>query len=547
MFARHLLKLLLVVIFIVNFLAPSLALAAAVQNNPFGGLIVNKFFCNCSANWIITVQPPKDDLPRVLSFDFGSILYQFYKMKVGEQILGTWESASQCLVITSHGCRPKVIGDRILFPRIFMVGTSGGQLDSNPPEEEQPSQCSDGRDNDGDGRTDYPNDTGCTSADDNSEADAQCSDGRDNDGDGKVDYPDDDGCTDKDDNSETLEPCSCNCSDGKSEEETRSELTAGGIEINKGPCPRENPNDQCQSTKTGTGSNGKPLYSCTDLRCLPQIAIDGLIELKGKVGASCPVIITGGTEPGHSSHAQCKPVVDLRLGNACLDNYIRENTITPAERISYGVQYVLALDVGRTRFVDEDRDGVTRHWHVIFDGARAPQNLNKCLAKQYIIANEGWHNTSYPDAGGRSVGVGHFIVPGDGVDPNATLTDDQIGDLFERDYPSYEHQAKNTAAGKGVNFESLSEGRQIVLIDMAYNMGSEGGGGLAGFNEMWTAIKAEDWERAAHEVTDTPGGYAQQTGDRAVRNEQMMREGTSNIAQRHVDAVEKAKNYDCGA
>ncbi len=50
-------------------------------------------------------------------------------------------------------------------------------------------QCSDGRDNDGDGYTDSPADPGCTSATDDTESPnpAQCNDGVDNDGDGLVD------------------------------------------------------------------------------------------------------------------------------------------------------------------------------------------------------------------------------------------------------------------------------------------------------------------------------------------------------------------------
>jgi probable HAF family extracellular repeat protein len=53
--------------------------------------------------------------------------------------------------------------------------------------------CSDGIDNDGDGRTDYPADTGCTSPVDWSET-FDCQDGIDNDGDGLIDYPADPGC-----------------------------------------------------------------------------------------------------------------------------------------------------------------------------------------------------------------------------------------------------------------------------------------------------------------------------------------------------------------
>jgi hypothetical protein len=77
-------------------------------------------------------------------------------------------------------------------------------------------QCSDEKDNDGDGLIDFPNDPGCDSPQDDSEVNGgsspQCSDGKDNDGDGRIDYPDDPGCTDRTDNDETdNQP---ECSDG---------------------------------------------------------------------------------------------------------------------------------------------------------------------------------------------------------------------------------------------------------------------------------------------------------------------------------------------
>jgi large repetitive protein len=63
------------------------------------------------------------------------------------------------------------------------------------------AQCQDGADNNVDGKIDYPDDPGCDSASDNSEATVcpgaacpECSDGLDNDGDGDIDYPADDGC-----------------------------------------------------------------------------------------------------------------------------------------------------------------------------------------------------------------------------------------------------------------------------------------------------------------------------------------------------------------
>ncbi len=66
--------------------------------------------------------------------------------------------------------------------------------------------CDDGHDNDGDGKTDFPFDPGCTSSTDDSEDDPsttpQCADGSDNDADGKTDFPADPGCDAASDNVE---------------------------------------------------------------------------------------------------------------------------------------------------------------------------------------------------------------------------------------------------------------------------------------------------------------------------------------------------------
>jgi len=62
-----------------------------------------------------------------------------------------------------------------------------------PPPVAGTSRCSDGLDNDNDGKTDYPDDPGCASAVDPVEK-GSCQDGVDNDNDGTIDYPDDLGC-----------------------------------------------------------------------------------------------------------------------------------------------------------------------------------------------------------------------------------------------------------------------------------------------------------------------------------------------------------------
>ncbi len=76
-----------------------------------------------------------------------------------------------------------------------------------------PAVCADGIDNDGDGKTDYPTDPGCSSSTDTDEYNAPiaaCSDGLDNDGDTKIDYgtgaSNDPGCTSLTDNDEYNAP-----------------------------------------------------------------------------------------------------------------------------------------------------------------------------------------------------------------------------------------------------------------------------------------------------------------------------------------------------
>ena len=78
--------------------------------------------------------------------------------------------------------------------------------------------CNDGIDNDGDGKTDYPNDPGCSAPNQEDESDdcptgpncPQCADGVDNDNNGVSDFPNDPGCESASDPTEFVEnPVAC--------------------------------------------------------------------------------------------------------------------------------------------------------------------------------------------------------------------------------------------------------------------------------------------------------------------------------------------------
>jgi hypothetical protein len=107
------------------------------------------------------------------------------------------------------------------------VVPGGGGAPGGP----QPKKCEDGKDNDGDGKTDKQ-DPGCASAADNTESPdpppKQCADGKDNDGDGKIDFGTqnpDPGCDSLTDNTENTPPVA------KNDELTTEENNAEGVKV----------------------------------------------------------------------------------------------------------------------------------------------------------------------------------------------------------------------------------------------------------------------------------------------------------------------------
>lgn len=67
-------------------------------------------------------------------------------------------------------------------------------------------------------------------------------------------------------------------------------------------------------------------------------------------------------------------------------------------------------------------------------------------------------------------------------------------------------------------FGTLSENRQIVLIDMCFNLGIQA---LLGFKEMISALESHDYDRVAQEMLDSK--WAEQVGDRAILLAEIMR------------------------
>jgi hypothetical protein len=135
-----------------------------------------------------------------------------------------------------------------------------------------------------------------------------------------------------------------------SEAANRAALSAVGITINHDPC---------------TGSSGT---GCTNVGGINPASITVLLKLKSECG--CDVMVTGGTEPGHSpnsNHGVGKEAIDVSLTPQLSDFFKAHGTIlgnTSPCNIRYGY--------GGFIFWDEatgcDGIGGPRHFHASFSG-----------------------------------------------------------------------------------------------------------------------------------------------------------------------------------
>ena len=120
--------------------------------------------------------------------------------------------------------------------------------------------------------------------------------------------------------------------------------------------------------------------------------------------------------------------------------------------------------------------------------------------KTQLIRDEGRRHVGYADTEGHlTIGVGHKVT--------TPISDAAIDQILEDDI----HAAR--AECELIPFwTNLSEIRQAVLINMAFNMGFQG---LMGFRRMLAELDAGNWNQAAQELLDSR--YTKQVGARADR------------------------------
>jgi len=134
-------------------------------------------------------------------------------------------------------------------------------------------------------------------------------------------------------------------------------------------------------------------------------------------------------------------------------------------------------------------------------------------ATEFLTLNEGFRNEPYKDSRGFwTVGIGHLITTEKELPEkwkNVKLTDDEVKDLFKKDYDKHLEEAKKLPM-----YNKLNEDGRLALLDLTFNMGT------TKFNEdkwpkFFSALENEDVDMAASELENSK--WFDQVKDRAPR------------------------------
>lgn len=121
-----------------------------------------------------------------------------------------------------------------------------------------------------------------------------------------------------------------------------------------------------------------------------------------------------------------------------------------------------------------------------------PQTMNSSAAGlQNIINWEGKRNQAYLDSAGKlTIGIGHLIVPGDGLDANSTITDATMNAIFANDIDQAEINVKRNVK------VPLTQGQFDALVDFTFQFGNQ----LYG-SHLLLLLNSGDYRGAANELS----------------------------------------------
>ena len=137
--------------------------------------------------------------------------------------------------------------------------------------------------------------------------------------------------------------------------------------------------------------------------------------------------------------------------------------------------------------------------------------MDAARLRTQIQVHEGCSLKPYADTEG-------VLTIGYGRNLNEGISDDEAEVMLSNDITKAVLTAHRVVGS--VTFEGLSDERQEVLVNMAFNLGETR---MKKFVHMLAALTVEDYERVAAEMLDSK--WARQVGARAVQLSEIMRKG----------------------
>lgn len=140
------------------------------------------------------------------------------------------------------------------------------------------------------------------------------------------------------------------------------------------------------------------------------------------------------------------------------------------------------------------------------------------VIKEDLIKHEGYKQEIYLDTEGLATfGIGHLVVEQDmeyGWPVGTPVEKERIDGVFEQDFGI----ALSDAQALFLNFDSLPDQVQRVLVNMSFNLGRTR---LGRFKKMILAVNEGKYEKAADEMVDSR--WYNQVGNRSIELENWMR------------------------
>ncbi len=130
--------------------------------------------------------------------------------------------------------------------------------------------------------------------------------------------------------------------------------------------------------------------------------------------------------------------------------------------------------------------------------------------KHLLINDEGFKQFPYMDTTGHlTIGIGRNLTANG-------ISFQEAFNLLDNDINYFISKLKEFVP----SFDSLCEERQIVLVDMCFNLGVKG---FLDFHNMLAAISRQDWNEAAEAIINCKAAI--QTGKRYERLSTIMKTG----------------------